>query len=299
MPVKSESAELVSSQAVKQKKHSQWRDVWRRLCRNKPAMVSLVVIILLILIAVFAEAIAPYNYSAQDLPNKFQFPSWQHLFGTDNFGRDILSRVIYGARVSLLVAIMGLGISIVIGGLLGATTGYFGGFYEGFIMRLMDVLMAIPSFLLAVSIQSALGTGLFNTALAIGIGGIPGYARLMRANVMVIKENEFVEAARASGAGHTRIIFKHIIPNVLAPIIVESTLRIGANIMAISGLSFIGLGVQPPTPEWGAILSVGRTYIRDFWPLSTFPGIAIMITLFAFNLLGDGLRDALDPRLKQ
>ena len=299
MPEITENTITGAIDTERQKKQSLWRDVRRRLFRNKPATVSLVIIIFLVLIAVFADVVAPYPFSQQSLSNRFQMPSWQHPMGTDDFGRDILSRVIYGARVSLLVALMALVMSMAVGITLGATTGYFGGFYEGLIMRLMDILMAIPGFLLAVSIQAALGTGLVNTAIAIGIGGVPAYSRLMRASVMAIKENEFVEAAKASGASHFRIIFRHISPNILAPIIVESTLRVGASIMAISGLSFIGLGVQPPTPEWGAILSVGRAYIRDFWPLSTFPGIAIMITLFTFNLLGDGLRDALDPRLKQ
>ena len=281
------------------KKQSQARDAMRRLMKSKLAVISMVVVLLLVLVAVFAEKIAPYAYDQIDFRSTFQFPSAEHWCGTDEYGRDILSRIIYGARISLLVAVMSLAMSLVIGCILGATAGYFSGVYEGVIMRLMDVLMAIPGFLLSVSISSALGTGIQNTALAIAVGGIPSYARLIRANVMSIKDQEFVEAARATGAGNVRILFRHIVPNTLAPLIVESTLRIGSNITAIAGLSFIGLGVQPPTPEWGSMLSAGRTYLRDFWPLATFPGLAIMITLFAFNLFGDGLRDALDPRLKR
>ncbi len=281
------------------RKRSQWKDVWKRLRRNKLAMAAMVVVILLILTAIFAEFLAPYNYAKQNFSERFQFPSFKHLLGTDDFGRDLLSRIIFGGRISLLVAIMAVGMALVVGGFFGATAGYFTGRYDGFIMRVMDVLMAIPGFLLAVSISAALGTGVQNTALAIGVGAVPSYARIIRSIVLTIREQEFVEAARATGASHMRIIFYHIVPNTLSPIIVESTLRIGASILMISGLSFIGLGVQPPTPEWGSILATGREYIRDFWPIVTFPGLAIMVTLFGFNLLGDGLRDALDPRLKR
>lgn len=280
------------------RKRSQWRDVWKRLRRNKLAMVALVVVVLLVLVAVFADFVAPYPYDGVDPVNRFQYPSLAHPLGTDNFGRDLLSRIIYGGRISLLVAVVSVGLALVIGCILGATAGYFGGLYESVVMRCMDVLMAIPAFLLAVSISAALGFGTFNTALAIAVGAIPSYARIMRANVLTIKDQEFVEAATATGASNMRIIFRHILPNTLSPIIVESTLRIGASILQISSLSFIGLGVRPPTPEWGSIMAVGREFIRDFYPIVTFPGIAIMITLFGFNLLGDGLRDALDPRLK-
>ena len=281
------------------KKRSQWRDVWIRLCRNKLAMIAMVVVILLVLMAVFADFIAPYDYAKIDPLNKLQFPSAEHLMGTDNLGRDILSRVIYGGRISLLVAVMAVAIALISGSLLGAIAAYFGGMCETIIMRAMDIIMAIPGFLLAVSISASLGGGVWQTALAISIGAIPSYARIMRASVLTIKDQEYVEAARSGGASDLRIILKHIIPNTLSPIIVESTLRIGACIMQISSLSFIGLGVTPPTPEWGSIMNSGREYLRDFYPICTFPGIMIMITLFGFNLFGDGLRDALDPRLKR
>ena len=281
------------------KKRGQWRDVWKRLRRNKLAMVGMVMVILIVFSAIFAEWVAPYPYDGIDVTARLQFPNAQHLLGTDNFGRDLLSRIIYGGRISLLVACAAVAMALVIGGILGATAGFFGGTYETIVMALMDVLMAIPGFLLAVTISTALGGGTFNTALAIAIGGVPSYARLVRSQVLTIKDREFVEAAEAMGASKLRIIFHDIIPNALSPIIVESTLRVGASIMQISSLSFIGLGVQPPTPEWGSIMANGRDYIRDIYPLVTFPGIFIMLTMFGFNILGDGLRDAMDPRMKK
>lgn len=281
------------------RKHSQWRDVWHRLSQNRLAMVALVVVVLLILMCLFAELIAPYDYAEQNPEAKFQYPSAQHLLGTDNYGRDILSRLIVGGRISLLVSVLSVLFALVVGGFIGALSGYFAGTTDGIIMRLMDILMAIPQFLLAVAVSVALGSGVVNTAIAIAVGSIPSYARLMRASVMAIKDQEFTEAARALGNSNMSILFKHIIPNTLSPIIVETTLHIGANILAISGLSFVGLGVQPPTPEWGSIMASGRQYIRDFWPLVTFPGIFIMLTMFGFNILGDGLRDAMDPKMKK
>lgn len=281
------------------KKHSRFMEVMHRLAKNKMAIIGLVLVLVIVFTAIFANFIAPYDPYDQNLREKLQFPSSEHLLGTDNFGRDLLSRIIFGARTSLLVALLSVVISMVIGIILGATSGYFGGVYEGIVMRLMDILMAIPGLLLAVSISAALGSGIFNTALAVAVSGIPSYARIVRANVLTIRDQEFVEAAKATGSSSARIIFTQILPNILAPIIVDTTLRIGANILQISGLSFIGLGVQPPTAEWGSIMTVGRDYIRDFYPIVTFPGVAIMLTLFGFNLLGDGLRDALDPKLKQ
>ena len=280
------------------KKRSQFWDIWRRLRRNKLAMLGLIIVLILVLSAVFANFIAPYDYAQQDLTNMKAWPSREHLLGTDDYGRDILSRIIYGGRVSLLVAILSIVFGLVVGGILGISAGYFGGVYDGTVMRIMDIIMAIPGFLLAVCISAALGSGVLNTAIAIGIGCVPGYARLLRALVLSIREQEYVEAARATGASDLRIMFRQIVPNILSPVIVESTLRIGGCILMISSLSFIGLGVQPPTPEWGSMLSAGRALIRSFWPMSTFPGLAIMLTLFGFNLFGDGLRDALDPKLK-
>lgn len=281
------------------KRRSQVRDIWHRLCRNKLAMVGMFIVIFLVLVSVFADVIAPYDYAAQDVANAFQTPNLEHLMGTDNFGRDILSRIIYGGRISLLVAIGSIALSLVVGGFLGLSAGYFSGVYDGIVMRIMDILLAIPGFLLAVCVSAALGTGVFNTILALSISFVPGTARMMRAVVLSIRDQEYVEAAQVSGASGLRVMLKHVLPNTLSPIIVESTLRVGAAIMMISSLSFIGLGVQPPTPEWGSMLSVGRTYIRDCWHIVLSPGLAIMATLFGFNLFGDGLRDALDPKLKR
>ena len=279
------------------KKRSQMRDIWRRFKSNKLAMVGLVIVVVIVLSAVFADVITPYEYSARS-SDRLVFPCLAHPFGTDNYGRDLLSRVIYGGRISLLVSLLGLLISVGIGSVLGATAGYFGGPYETIVMRLMDIIMAIPGTLMAVAVSALLGNGVVNTAIAVSVGGIAPSARMLRATVLTIRDQEYVEAARARGSGNFRIIIRQILPNTLSPLIVDSTLRIGTNIMMSSGLSFIGLGVQPPTPEWGSILNTGREFITTFWPMITFPGIAIMLTMFGFNVMGDGLRDALDPKLK-
>lgn len=288
------TAQILNSQ----KKRSQWADVWMRLRRNKAAMIGMFIIILLFFFAAFADFIAPYGFDEQDLSRALTKPNSQFWFGTDNFGRDIMSRLIYGSRISLQVGFIAVSISMISGGALGAIAGYFGGRLDNFIMRAMDILLAIPSILLAISIVSALGPGLKNVMIAVGISSIPSYARIVRASVITLKDQEFVEAARAVGTSNFRIITKHIIPNSLAPIIVQGTLGVAGAILSAAGLSFIGLGIQPPAPEWGAMLSSGRQYIRDYPHISAFPGLAIMITIFALNLLGDGLRDALDPRLK-
>lgn len=283
----------------KEKRHSQASEVWRRLRKNKLAMVGLVIIIILVLAAVFAPYITPYDYQQQNIRDAFYYPCSKYILGSDNYGRDILTRVIYGARTSLLISLVSVAIGLVIGGLLGALAAFYSGKVDNVIMRLLDILMSIPPLLLAVAISAALGSGIFNCSIAIGVASIPLFARVLRASAMSIREQEYVEAARACGVSNFTIIIKHIIPNSLGPILVQSTLRIGESILQISSLSFIGLGVQPPIPEWGNMLAFGREYIRDFWPMVVFPGVAIMISLIAFNVLGDGLRDALDPRLKQ
>lgn len=279
-------------------KHSQLGDVWRRFRRNKLALFGMCIAIFLVLVAVFANVIAPYAPDAIST-DRLQMPSAAHPMGTDNFGRDLLSRVIYGARVSLLISLMSLVFSLIIGIGLGATAGYFGGWYESLVMRICDILMCIPGMLLAVCISSVLGIGVVNTAIAIAVSGVAPCIRMIRATVLQIRSQEYVEAAKATGSGHGKIIFHEILPNILSPLIVDSTMRIGGNILQISGLSFIGLGVQPPTSEWGSIMSAGQEFITTFWPMITFPGIAILLTVFAFNVMGDGLRDALDPRMKQ
>lgn len=280
------------------KKTSMLMDVWKRLKRNKLAMVGLVIIAVLILTAIFADLIAPYPYAKQELKAALQVPSKAHIFGTDEFGRDIFSRIVYGSRISLEVGFIAVGISVVVGGFLGAIAGYYGNVIDNVIMRFVDILLSIPQILLAISIVAALGPGLINLMIAVGISSIPGYARIVRASVLSIKDQEFVEAAKAAGSSDIRIIFKHIIPNCLAPIIVQATLGVATAILTAAGLSFIGLGIQPPTPEWGSMLSGGRGYIRDYAYMTLFPGLAIMITILGLNILGDGLRDALDPKLK-
>ena len=279
----------MSNTNTSNKKRSQWVEVWRRLKRNKMAVLGLIILIILVLLAVFADVIANYDNVVikQNLAHRLQGPSAAHWLGTYEFGRDIFARLVHGTRVSLQVGIVAVGISIVIGGILGAVAGYYGGKLDNTIMRIMDIFLAVPSILLAIAIVSALGPSIINLMLAISISSVPSYARIVRASVLSIRDQEFIEAAKAIGASNTRIIFRHIIPNSLAPVIVQA------------GLSFIGLGIQPPAPEWGSMLSGGRQYLRYAWWVTTFPGVAIMITILSLNLLGDGLRDALDPRLKQ
>lgn len=283
------------------KKRSQWREVWRMLKKNKMALLGLGILVILVLLALFADVIADYDTVVikQNLANRLKGPSAEHWLGTDEFGRDIFARLVYGARVSLKVGIIAVGISIILGGILGALAGFYGGRIDNIIMRIMDVFLAVPSILLAIAIVSALGPSIINLMVAISISSVPRYARIVRASVLSIRDQEFVEAARAIGANNARIIFRHIIPNSLAPVIVQGTLGVASAILSTAGLSFIGLGIQPPAPEWGSMLSGGRQYLRYAWWVTTFPGVAIMITILSLNLLGDGLRDALDPRLKQ
>ncbi len=283
---------------VPEKRKSQWAEVWRRLIKNKAAIAGMIVILILLLTAIFADFIAPYHYATQNLENTRVAPNAENWFGTDNFGRDIFSRVVYGSRISIQVGFIAVGVAMIVGGILGSVSGYYSGRVDNVIMRLMDVLLAIPGILLAIAIAAALGPGLVNVMIAVGIASIPRYARIVRASVLSLRDQEFVEAARAVGANDFRIITKYILPNCMAPIIVQGTLGVAEAILSAAGLSFIGLGIQPPIPEWGAMLSTARVYIRDAWWMSIFPGVAIMITIFGLNLLGDGLRDALDPRLK-
>ena len=291
----------MSNTNTSNKKRSQWVEVWRRLKRNKMAVLGLIILIILVLLAVFADVIANYDNVVikQNLAHRLQGPSAAHWLGTDEFGRDIFARLVHGTRVSLQVGIVAVGISIVIGGILGAVAGYYGGKLDNTIMRIMDIFLAVPSILLAIAIVSALGPSIINLMLAISISSVPSYARIVRASVLSIRDQEFIEAAKAIGASNTRIIFRHIIPNSLAPVIVQATLGVASAILSTAGLSFIGLGIQPPAPEWGSMLSGGRQYLRYAWWVTTFPGVAIMITILSLNLVGDGLRDALDPRLKQ
>lgn len=283
------------------KKRSMAAEIWQRLCRNKMAMLGLAILVLLVLAAIFADVIADYDTKvvAQNISERLKGPSAAHWFGTDEFGRDIFARIVHGSRVSLVVGLVSVSVSMIIGGALGAFAGFYGGRVDNVIMRIMDVFLAIPSILLAITIVAALGPDLINVMLAIGISGTPSFARIVRAAVMSVKDQEFVESSRAIGASSITIIFREILPNCMAPIIVQATLSVASAILSTASLSFIGLGVQPPAPEWGAMLSSGRNYLRDALHLTLFPGLAIVVTILALNLLGDGLRDALDPRLKQ
>ena len=285
----------------KTKKRSMAAEIWQRLLRNKMAMLGLAILAILALLAIFADVIADYDTMvvAQNIPERLQGPSAAHWFGTDEFGRDIFARIIHGVRVSMVVGLISVSVSLLAGGSLGAFAGFYGGRVDNVIMRVMDIFLAVPSILLAITIVAALGTNLVNVMLAIGVSGIPTFARIVRAAVMGVKDQEFVESARAIGETNTAIIFREILPNCMAPIIVQSTLSVASAILSTASLSFIGLGVQPPDPEWGAMLSSGRNFLRDAMHITLFPGLAIVVTILALNLLGDGLRDALDPRLKQ
>ena len=280
------------------RQNSPWMEVLSRFMRNRLAMLGAIILILLILSAVFADVLAPYGLDDQDVSRALQGPSSEHLFGTDKFGRDQFSRVLYGGRISLRVGIVAVGVALLFGGTLGVIAGYVGGKVDSVIMRVMDVLMAVPGMLLAVAIAASLGAGLGNMMIAIGIGNVPGYARITRAAVMSAKGNEYVEAARATGAGNLRIILRHILPNSIAPVIVQATLGVASSITACAMLSLLGLGAAPPTPEWGGMLSTARDYLRTHAYMAIFPGLFIMITVFSLNVMGDGLRDAIDPRLK-
>lgn len=270
-----------------------------RLCRNRLAVFGLVIMLLLVIVAVFAPWIAPYDYAAQNLSDAFEPPSAKYWLGTDDFGRDILSRLIYGARISLQVGLFAVWLSMCVGGVLGAIAGYYGGKVDDIIMRFMDILLSIPQILLAVTIAAALGPGLLNLTIAVGIANIPSFARVVRGAVLSIVGQEFIEAAHCMGASDAWIIARHILPNCSAPIIVQATLRVAGAILAAAALSFLGLGIQPPTPEWGGMLSAARGYVRDYAYMTISPGLAIMITILALNFLGDGLRDAMDPKMKR
>lgn len=286
-------------QAVKRNSGKLWRERFNILWSNSLAKTGLVVISIYLLVAFLGPYFVPFDPYRMDLPNTLQAPSLTHLFGTDELGRDIFSRLVIGAGISLSVGVTTVMISFVFGTLLGAIAGYFGGMTDAIIMRIIDIKLAFPEILLAIVVVTILGPGLENVVIAVGIQSIPQFARMIRSKVLSVKESDYVLAARGLGAGHLRILFKHILPNCMAPMIVLVSLRIGTAIITASGLSFLGLGAQPPTPEWGAMLATGRNYLRAAPWVSTIPGLAIMAVVFGFNVLGDGLRDAMDPRMKK
>ncbi len=276
-----------------------YADAWRRLHRNRAAMAGLAVVGILAGSALLAPLVAPADPIVQNLDDRLLPPMRQHWLGTDDLGRDLLSRIIYGGRVSLTVGVVSVGLALVAGILLGLVSGFYRGISESLIMRTMDIMLAFPATLLAIFIVGVRGPGLNNAMLAIGVINIPIFARIVRGSVLRVRQEDFVEAARALGASQGRVLNRHILPNTLAPIIVQATLSIGAAILEAAGLSFLGLGAQAPTPEWGAMLTNTREFLRDAPWAATFPGLAILFAVVGFNLLGDGLRDALDPRLRQ
>ncbi len=282
------------------KKRSQLVSVWHRFKKNKLAMFGLVLLTIMLLIAIFADVLVDYQADVveQHMSERLQGISSEHWLGTDQYGRDIFSRLIYGTRISLFIGLASVCISVTAGTIIGAVAGYYGGKIDNVLMRIMDMFLAIPQMLMAIAIVAALGSGITNLLIALSIAATPGFSRIVRSSIMSIKEQEFVEAAVAYGATDRHIILKHIIPNAIGPIIVQATLDIATAILTIASLSFIGLGIQSPTPEWGTILSEAKAQMRDFPHLIVSPGIAIILAVMALNLIGDGLRDALDPRMK-
>ena len=280
------------------KKENRAKTIFIRLFRNKVAIVAAVVLILMLLIAIFAPVITPYKFSAINPSIKNQGPSLAHWFGTDDMGRDILSRIMYGGRYSLTIAIIAVACAIVVGMIIGAVAGYFGGACDNILMRILDVFQAIPDMILTIAISAALGSGFDKTVMALAISRVPNFCRILRANVLQVRNQEYVEAAEAIGCSRFRQIRKYIVPNAWTPLIVAGTMQVASVILSLAALSYIGLGIKQPLPEWGAMLSAARGYIRDYPYQLIFPGCAIAVCVLCLNLLGDGLRDALDPRLK-
>lgn len=284
---------------VRYKKQSMFVQVMGRLAQNKVAMAGLIGIGIIVLACVFAPLVAPYDPKELNLLNDYAAPSWEHICGTDGMGRDIFSRLLYGGRYSLALGICASLFSAVCGIVIGSCAGYFGKRVDNIIMRICDVMQAIPGMLLSIVISTALGSGFFNTVLALSIGGIAGSTRMIRGQILSVRDSEYLDAARSINCSTTHIMFKQMLPNVISPVIVSTTMGVGGTIMGASGLSYIGLGIQPPTPEWGAMLSEGRNLIRQYPHLVIFPGICIALTILCINLFGDGLRDAIDPKLKR
>lgn len=273
-------------------------DFQRRFVRNRLAVVGALIVLVLAVVAVAAPLIAPYDPERPHLDQVLQPPSWNHLCGTDRLGRDVFSRMVYGARISLLVGFVAVGISTLLGLLMGALAGYFGRWVDSLIMRFVDLMLCFPSFFLILAVIAMFPPSIFLIMAVIGATGWMSVARLVRAEFLTLKERDFVVAARSIGAGNTRIIFRHLLPNAMAPVLVSATLGVAAAILVESALSFLGLGVQPPTPSWGNILKDGQAMMENAPWMSIFPGLAILITVMGYNLLGEGIRDALDPRLR-
>ncbi|MDI3546413.1 MAG: peptide/nickel transport system permease protein [Halanaerobiales bacterium] len=282
----------------RKKSGNPWLEAGHRLKKSKIGMAGVVIIGILLLVALFAPLLAPYSPTEQNILFRYQPPSSEHWLGTDEMGRDILSRIIYGSRISLRVGLISISLALLMGVTLGLIAGFYGGFLDMVIMRFMDIMLAFPSILLAIAIVAILGPQLENAMIAIAIINVPRFARIIRSSALSLKENDFIKAARALGAGDFRIIVNHLLPNAMAPLIVQTTLSIATAILEAAALSFLGLGAQPPSPEWGAMLSDARSALQKAPWVATFPGLAIFFGVLGFNLLGDGLRDALDPKMK-
>jgi peptide/nickel transport system permease protein len=285
-------------QAEARQTMSRRREFLRSLLKNKGAVIGLVILGVLVLAAIFAPVITRYDPIKINPPERTLPPSREHWMGTDAFGRDIYTRIVYGARISLPVGLIAVSIAAVSGGILGLIAGYYGKFIDAVIMRIIDIMLAFPGIMLALVVVAILGASLQNVMIAVGIGEIPRYTRLIRSSVLSAREMLYVDAARVVGVPTGKLMFRHILPNVVGPVIVLSTLSVGSAILAAAGLSFLGLGAQPPDPEWGTMLADGRQYLRSHWWVSTMPGVAIAITVLSVNMAGDGLRDILDPRLR-
>ena len=300
MSKKQQTVALAEGQEMEEGRQQSFvKETFRRLKKNKSAIIALYVIIFFLIISIFAGVIAPYSACIkQDAANRLQGPSAEHWFGTDEFGRDVFKRVVYGTRISLFIGVIVSGVALIVGGILGAIAAYYGGILDEVIMRFMDMLTSLPSTLLAMCVVAALGPSMTNLLIALTISYAPVFTRIVRSSVLTVVEMEYVEAARACGTSDARIILKHILPNGIGPIIVQTTRTISGTILSAAGLSYLGLGVQSPTPEWGSMLTGAREFMRSSPYLMIFPGIALVATALSFELLGDGLRDALDPRLK-
>jgi peptide/nickel transport system permease protein len=280
------------------KMDSRIKNFWRHFKKNRLGVGGLVIIVIVFFIAIFAPFLSPYDTGKTDVSLKLKSPSFQHYLGTDQLGRDVFSRMLYGSQISLSVGFVAVGISILIGILVGAMAGYKGGWVDSLLMRFVDIMLSFPSFFLILTVVAILRPNIYNVMIVIGITSWEGTARFVRAEFLSLRERDYVQAARALGVKDRRIIFRHILPNALAPVFVTASLGVASAILIEAGLSFLGFGVQPPAPSWGNILTEGRTYIFDAWWLTVFPGLAILITVLSFNLFGEGLRDALDPRLR-
>lgn len=291
-----EAATVVKT--ARPKKQSEFVRVFKELRKNSTAMLGLCILLVEIILVILAPVIAPYDYTAMDIVAAQQGPSAAHWFGTDELGRDIFSRVLYGGRYSISMGVLAVMISTTVGMTIGAIAGYFGGKVDNILMRLLDVIQSLPAMLLSIVLSAVLGPGYFNTILALSVNGMPASARMLRAQMMKVRGNEYIEAAQSINCSKFRIIVRHMIPNSFSPNIVQATMSIAHMIVMAASLSFIGLGVQPPTPEWGAMLTGARQFIRQCPHMVIFPGLAIAVTVLAVNLMGDGLRDALDPKLK-